>query len=197
MSDFINCRAAGAGLQFAAVVNFSGAGARGYQPSTPIAAGKASLTWTQGTATATFATGHGFQTGDVCDLYWAAGKRCQMTATVTSDSVALAGGHGDSLPADGTAVVLCKQTALADIQFTGNNLTGYLAAAATRVAFDFLDSGGESQATIEIRVPPFPEFWFTSYGTNPFAAKTIASASVSNGSSTAAASPKLFLKTNT
>jgi len=197
MSSFLRLDAGGAGLQFAAVVNPGGAGARGYTPSTPIAAGKPSLTWDLDLATATFAAGHGFVTNDVCDLYWAAGKKCQMVATVTVNSVALAGGHGDSLPADGTAVVLCKRTALADLAFAGNSLTAYIASAGQRVVFDFLDSGGTSQAVIEVRCPPFPEFWFTGYGTNAFAGKAIASATVSNGSALAAASPKLALFSNT
>ena len=155
------------------------------------------MTWTNSTATATFAAGHGFIDDDVCDLYWAAGKRCQVTAAVTDDSVALSGGHGDALPADGTAVILCKRTALPDVAFIGNNLSAYLVGGDQRVVFDFLNAGGASLATIEVACPPFPAFWFTGYGTNELAGCTVASATVSNGSNSAAATPKLVLSSAT
>ena len=196
-SIFLKLAGGGAGISFDAVVHPGGDGPRGYQPTTPLPAANASTNWVNSTSTATLATGHGLVTNDVCDLYWAAGKKCQMTATVTGNSVALAGGHGDALPADGTQVKVCKRTALPDLAFVGNNLTAYIVGGDQRVVFDFLDAGGASQATIEVIAPPFPEFWFAGRGTNAFAGKTIASATVSNGGSSAVATPKLALCTNT
>lgn len=193
----ISISAALAGVSFYAQQDLSGAGKRAYQPDDPLPAAKASTDWDHDTATATLAADHGLLTGDKIDLYWAAGKRLGMTATVTDNDVALAGGHGDDLPADGTAVNVAKQTALPDVAFAGDSLTAYLAGGDQRVVFDFLDDAGDSQAVIEIVVPPVPVFWFAGVATSLFAGKTIASATVSNGSALATATPKLALALNT
>jgi hypothetical protein len=194
---FLNISAGGGSLQFKATLYPTGDGGRPYRPTTPIPAGKPSVTWDHDTATATLAAEHGLVTSDVVDLYWASGKRCQMTATVTVNSVALAGGHGDELPANGTAVVLSKQVVLADIGFVGDNLTGYFAGGDQRVTFDFLDGDGDSVGTLEVFVPPYPCHWLPGLGANPFAGVTIASVTVSNGSSLLAATPQLMLFTLT
>lgn len=56
------------------------------------------------TGVVAFATGHGFLTGDLIDLFWSGGQRRAMTATVAGDNVTLDGGSGDDLPAAATAV---------------------------------------------------------------------------------------------
>ena len=171
---------------------FAGDNARGYKPATKIPAGVASTNWVHDTATVTLPDGHGLTTGASVDLYWAGGKRCGMTATVTGDSVALAGGHGDALPANGTATIVSLRVAVADFAFAGNNIIGYVASGSGRVTYDFLDSGGTSQQTIEAPLAPFPNFWLAGMSVNPFAGKTVASFTVSNGTVLAMA-PQLII----
>lgn len=69
------------------------------------------------TGVATLTTGHGIVTSDVCDIFWDGGYRHGMTATVATNDVTLDGGTGDPLPAEDTAVVVCKQTTI-DLDFT-------------------------------------------------------------------------------
>jgi hypothetical protein len=73
------------------------------------------------TGVATLSTGHGITTGMVCDVYWAAGVRYGMTATVAVDAVTLDGGAGDVLPAESTAVTVVQQTAI-EVNFDGDTL---------------------------------------------------------------------------
>jgi hypothetical protein len=61
------------------------------------------------TGVATLSTGHGLLTGDICDVYWAAGMRYGMDATVSTNAVTLDGGGGDNLPDQDTAVTVVKQ----------------------------------------------------------------------------------------
>lgn len=73
------------------------------------------------TGVATLSTGHGIESADVCDVYWADGVRHGMTATVATNAVSLDGGAGDNLPAEDTAVTVVKQTAI-EVNFDGDTL---------------------------------------------------------------------------
>lgn len=73
------------------------------------------------TGVATLSTGHGIESADVCDVYWADGVRHGMVATVATNAVSLDGGAGDNLPAEDTAVTVVKQTAV-EVNFDGDTL---------------------------------------------------------------------------
>jgi len=92
----------------------------------PLAAVTAGATGTLTTRTddntgiATLATGHGLTSADVVDVYWAAGVRYGMVATMTVNACALEGGAGDVLPAQDTACTVVKQTAI-EVNFDGDD----------------------------------------------------------------------------
>lgn len=56
------------------------------------------------TGVVTFATGHGFTTGNKIDIFWSGGSRRAMDATVAGDAATLDGGTGDNLPVLSTVI---------------------------------------------------------------------------------------------
>lgn len=107
------------------------------------------------TGVATLSTGHGIETADVCDVYFAAGVRYGMTATVSTNAITLDGGAGDVLPTEDDAVTVVVQTAI-EINFDGDdaqiigviyrnpNDTGALG------SVDFQDSGDASIEALDL-----------------------------------------------
>lgn len=73
------------------------------------------------TGTFTMVTGHGFVTSNKIDVFWSTGRRRNMTATVTGDSVVLDGGSGDVLPAAATAITAMKPVEVVFV-VTGNSV---------------------------------------------------------------------------
>ncbi len=73
------------------------------------------------TGVVTAQAGHGFITGDVIDVYWAAGAHFSMAATVSGNAITLDAGDGDDLPSTTTAVTLSKRVVI-DQGFDGDNL---------------------------------------------------------------------------
>lgn len=72
------------------------------------------------TGVATLSTGHGIETSDVVDVYFAAGVRYGMAATVAGNAVTVDGGAGDVLPTQDDAVTVVVQTAV-EINFDGDD----------------------------------------------------------------------------
>lgn len=79
-----------------------------------------------GIGVATLSTGHGIESADVVDVYWAGGVRYGMVATVSGNAITLddgaagAGGAGDAFPVQDTAVTVVVQTAI-EINFDGDD----------------------------------------------------------------------------
>jgi len=72
------------------------------------------------TGVATLSTGHTIESDDVVDIYWAAGVRHGMTATVATNAVTVDGGTGDALPDQDTACTVVLQTAV-EVNFDGDD----------------------------------------------------------------------------
>lgn len=72
------------------------------------------------TGEATLSTGHGIVNGKV-DVYWAAGVRYGMDATVATNVIAIDGGAGDVLPTQSTACTVVIPTVL-NVNFDGDEL---------------------------------------------------------------------------
>ena len=72
------------------------------------------------TGVATLSTGHGIETADVVDVYFAAGVRYGMDATVAANAVTVDGGAGDDLPIQDDPVTVVKQTAV-EVNFDGDD----------------------------------------------------------------------------
>ncbi len=107
------------------------------------------------TGTAGLSAGHGIETLDVVDVYFAAGVRYGMIATVTVNDVVIDGGAGDDLPNQSDPVTVVKQTPI-EVNFDGDdaqivgifyrnpNDTGALA------SLDLLDVGDVSIAALDL-----------------------------------------------
>ena len=142
-----------------------------------LTAGQSAVSWTKSTdiaGTAVMYYGHGITTGNLVDVYWAGGYRVGMTATVTVDSVALSGGSGTALPANGTTVILCVQVAIV-AAFVGNSLAALFASATIRSVISFVDN---TAAVTSFEILPNSGISYQA-NTNPLAGKTIVSGSLS------------------
>ncbi len=107
------------------------------------------------TGVATLSTGHGIITADVVDVYFTAGVRYGMDATVSGDLVTIDGGAGDDLPTQDDPVTVVKQTPI-EVNFDGDDAqivgifyrnpsdTGALA------SLDLQDTGDVSIAALDL-----------------------------------------------
>jgi hypothetical protein len=157
----------------------------------------AATDWTYGsdsTGEAPLATGHGLETGDTIDLYFAGGYRRGMSATVDGDDVALSGGTGSNCPPNGTAVILAQQAAVT-LVVEGNNIKGIFGVASVRSLFCLVDSLGTVYpyelvpASDAVETPKCLKWSTSNAGANPWADKTIVSATASSANTTAPVSP--------
>jgi len=107
------------------------------------------------TGVATLSTGHGIETDDVCDVYFAAGVRYGMTASVSTNAITLDGGDGDALPTQDDPVTVVVQTPI-EVNFDGDdcaiigviyqnfNNTG------AKGSIDFQDTSGNSIEALDL-----------------------------------------------
>jgi hypothetical protein len=89
--------------------------------------------------------GHTIQSADKVDVYWAAGIHHGATATVTVNSVALAGGTGDVFPASNTAVLLCVQVAVG-LAVIGDDMAAIVGSATYRSLVCLVDGSANVKA---------------------------------------------------
>jgi hypothetical protein len=157
-------------------------------------AGTLSTRTDEDTGVATLAEGHGIESADVVDVYWAGGCRHGMAATVDGNDVTIDGGAGDDLPEEDTVVSVAKQTAI-DTDFDGDKVT-YILAATDRgpCHVDF-------QTAVPASVYAFPvaaedeSHWDAESGlANPLAAATIDAIKVSNGDPLNAATLRIVVQ---
>ena len=117
-----------------------------------VAAAQAATGWTMTNASdgvAAMPDGHGIVTGDKIVVFWTGGRRYGMAATVAGDNVTLAGGGGDNLPANGTSVMLCEETAV-NAAFNPADLTALLVIVTKRTSVVFVDASGTVLLAIEL-----------------------------------------------
>ena len=60
--------------------------------------------------------------GALVDVYWTGGSRYGMTATKDVNAITIAGGAGDNLPDQDTAVILCAQIPIDPVAIVGDKL---------------------------------------------------------------------------
>jgi hypothetical protein len=111
------------------------------------------------TGVVTLATGHGILTNDVVDVYWAAGVRYGMDATVSGSAVTVDGGAGDVLPSESTTgMQVVKQTEINPLNLDGDaaQVVGVLyrnaQTAAAKAHVDLQDSGSATIAEHDLVV---------------------------------------------
>jgi hypothetical protein len=129
---------------------------------------------------------HGLTTGTY-DVFWDGGSRHGMTGTVGVDSIDLDGGAGDDLPEDDTEVTICKQQTMI-CAFVGNNLNVIAIKVTERCLIRFVCSDA-SIVYFDIAQDEGVLWHERNKLTNPFAEKTVASATISSVSTTDGATP--------
>lgn len=136
--------------------------------------------------TLTLAADHTVTTGAKIDIYWDGGMRYGCTVgTVATTSVPFSGGAGDNLPAEDAEIFACVQT-VQDLDVVGNNIQIFAVSSQYRASIDFLDSGGTVLLHVELPAGEFRSWEIDGIHANPVAGDTIASATVTSGTATAA-----------
>lgn len=110
-----------------------------------------------GTVTAS-AGGHGITDGDIVDIYWTGGVAYGATVgTVSGTSIPFDTSLGDVLPAQATAVTICKQTVL-DLDFDGDSLEMLQVYSNVRGHVQFTEDDNTSLAARELTANEALEF---------------------------------------
>jgi len=145
------------------------------------------------TGVATLGAGHGLVQSDKVDVYWPGGIRHGMTVGVVSgDDVPIDLGAGDVLPAQSTALVVCKQTEI-NVDFDGDDVKILAIHATRRGHVDFQDSGSASLKEIDLAEAE-PYVWCSGQGVAaPITGNPVDKAKVSNGDSANASTFKLVV----
>jgi hypothetical protein len=192
----INISAGVAGLSIQSSIVRTGTGSIAQEVTVAAAkAGTLSTRTDDNAGVATLSTGHGIVSTDVCDVYWAAGIRYGMVATVATNAVTLDGGAGDVLPAQDTAVTVCKQVPI-DCDFDGDKLEAIVVNSTKRGHAAFEDSADAVLLGQELAANE-PWFWAADMGiTLPITGNPVDEIKLSNGDSTAASVVKLALVYN-
>jgi hypothetical protein len=159
------------------------------------AAGKAGSLTTRtdnDTGVATLGEGHGIITGDKVDVFWAGGRRYHMSATVSGNAVTVDGGGGGNLPAQDTALVVCK-TLVVNAAFDPDDMIVLLASTVRRASIVFVDSGGAALLALDLAAGGCCLWWTDSGISRPMTGNAVAAVWIGNGDATAAGD--LFIAT--
>jgi hypothetical protein len=152
-----------------------------WTPTVPAAVAPQTWTKTDNTnGTAAFASTPSFVTGDKVDVFWSGGRRYNMAATVTGNSVALSGGGGDNLPASGTAVLLAERLVV-NVGFDPDDVTALMISTARRASVVFADAGGAALLALDLPAGGCCLWWSGSGISRPFSGNPVAGIWVANG----------------
>jgi hypothetical protein len=176
--------------------------ATGFDPSIPPGyAGTLTTRTDNETGSVTMAAGHGITTGSAVDIYWSGGARFGVTVgTVSGNTVPIGAdnsGTGDNLPVATTALVLSEQQEIA-IAIDGDN------AVLIGIELNFVDPSATSRGRLSLQdasdneiagftlTGNYPRPFNISGGdTNPFTGNPITKGTISNSSTTSAATLKI------
>lgn len=163
-----------AGLALRSTIVRAASGHIGHELTLPSAKAGTLSTRTSDTAgTLTLAENHGIETADKIDLYWAGGRRYNVTVgTVSGTSVPISDGAGDNLPAEDAEVTAGIRVTL-DTDFDGDKLAVLATVLAQRGRLEFYDGDDALQLGLDLVAG---EFWsWLSGGTaaNPLASDVI------------------------
>jgi hypothetical protein len=192
----INVQASIAGLSVQSSIVRTGTGSIAQEVSVPAAkAGTLSTRTGDDAGVVTLSDGHGLQTGDVVDVYWATGVHYGMSATIATNDATLDGGSGDNLPSQGAAVTVCKQVPI-DCDFDGDKLEAIIVNSTKRGHAIFEDSVDVALLAQELAANE-PWFWAADMGIAlPITGNPVDQIQLSNGDSSAASTVKIALVYN-
>lgn len=171
-------------------------------PRAPITltAAKVGQLTTRGSNTAgtlTMAAGHGFTTAAKLDIYWAGGRRYNVTiGTVSVNSVPFTLGAGDNLPDNLTAVTAMIPHVETGLNVTAANIVGAVAKCVQAPAtVAFLQSDDTLITALRPGDETNSDVWFPNLGVTPFGAD-VAKLTFSHSDSTAAREVLAYLMWN-
>jgi hypothetical protein len=158
-----------------------------WTPTVPAGnAGTLSTRTDNDTGVATLSTGHGIQNGDKVDVFWSGGRRYGMTASVNVNAVTVDLGAGDNLPAQDTAVVVCKRQVV-NAGFDPDDVTVLMVTANRRVSIVFVDAGGATLLALDLGAGECCLWWTNSGIARPMSGNPVATIWAANGDAIAAA----------
>jgi len=180
-----------AGIAIASSITRTADGQIAVETTLPVGqAGTLSTRTDDDTGVATLSGGHGIETADVVDVYWAGGVRYGMDATVATNDVTVNLGAGDNLPTQDTALVVTKQVTIAT-EFDGDDVKAIAMVSTKRTHVNFRDSGQVSLAAVEL-VANADWSWYSDLEiANPLTGNAVEDIKVSNGDSSATAAFQL------
>jgi len=151
-------------------------------------------------ATVDLPANHGYTNGTF-DVYWSGGKRYSIPGTVDNNTLTLAGGAGDSFPADNTAVIVARQTTR-NVIIDGNAVTGIALSmefvpptATAKASADFQDSDNNSVGQIDLEANTPRDYDVEGGDTSPLNG-TSATVKVSHADVTNTGTLKIILLSN-
>ena len=149
------------------------------------------------TAAGNFTADHG-QTDGTYDVYWDGGKRVGVGVTIVTNAATFEGGTGTDFPANGTAVVCCKQVPV-NVALDGDEAElvalslEYTDVTAASVGYiDCLDAADASVETVDM-VANTPQVWSGSAAQAKFTGNPITDLTASHNDTTAAATLKVVV----
>lgn len=187
------------GVSIQKSITRSGDGSIGVEATIPVAkTGTLTARTDANTGEVTAQSSHGIVDGDIVDIYWAAGARYGMTVgTVATNVVPVDGGSGTDLPSTSTTLTITKRTTV-NVTIDGDNakILGvsleYTDQSSTERGYAlFEDAAGDDIAALELDANQPLVYDIEGGVTNPFTGDVIATAKVSNSSSSATATLKI------
>jgi len=135
------------------------------------------------TTTITLVAGHGLGDGaHTMDVHWAGGCRYGCTVTITTNSGAVTGGAGDSLPGTAATPVVVTAAVVLDVTFDGDNLVLIGVGASRQTSVRFIDGGSAVLAHL-LLVAGSAWGWAADMAVaNPLTGNAVVTIEVSNGS---------------
>lgn len=189
---------AAGGVSIQKTIGRSGDGSIGKEVSLPAAKAGSLSTRTDNDTGIITSAAHGYVDTDTVDVFWSGGARYDMDVTaVGANTISINLGNGDNLPAQDTAVVVCKQTTI-NVAIDGDALKilGLSLEYATPEAENagrtlFEDAAGDDIASITL-VGNAPKIYDVAGGaSNPFAGDPIIVARASHANASEAATLKI------
>jgi hypothetical protein len=138
------------------------------------------------TGVVTLAAGHGIQTGNVVDVFWAGGVRHGMSATVDGNAVTLDVGTGDDLPAQDADLVVTPQVAI-NATIDGDAAAAVVASCTKRAHLDLRDAANATIKALNLGARQPWAWWADSGADNPLTGNVITNAKASNADGAEAA----------
>jgi len=147
----------------------------------PAKAGVGQLTTRTDTDTGvlTMTAGHGLITGKIA-VFWAGGRRYNMDAVVSSDSIAIDGGSGDNLP-DNLTAITADQQIVVNAAFDPDDVSVLLVTATKRASVVFADVSNNVLLALDLEAGECCLWWEDSGISAPFTGAAVAKIWMANG----------------